>query len=224
MPVKPFAIAKRRLTPLLSPDERAQLARLMFEDVLAVLAACSALSGIVVITHDETAGQIAQASGARVLGDPGFDINAAVRAAVDFLGPCRNTGMIVVPSDLPLLPTSLIDELSDHVSRPGTVALVPATRDGGTNLLACSPVDVITPGFGPNSFRRHYTGARDAGIMPIVLASVDAGLDIDRSEDVAAFLSRPSATRSRAFLAPLDIAARLQCLDASRASAQFQNA
>ena len=224
VPVKPFAIAKRRLTPLLSSDERAQLARLMFEDVLAVLAACTALSGVVVITRDETAGRIARTSGARVLSDRGFDINAAVRAAMDFLGACRSAGMIVVPSDLPLLPTSLIEELSDHVSRPGAVALIPATRDGGTNLLACGPVDAISPSFGPNSFRRHYAAARDAGIMPIVLASEDAGLDIDRCDDLVAFLSRPSATRSRAFLAPLGIEARLQRHSASRhASPQFQN-
>jgi len=133
--------------------------------------------------------------------------------------------MIVVPSDLPLLSTSLIEEVSDHVSRPAAVALVPATRDGGTNLLACRPVDAISPRFGPNSFQRHYAAARDAGIMPIVLASEDAGLDIDRSEDLAAFLSRPSATRSRAFLAHLDIEARLQGHSASRpASPHFQNA
>jgi 2-phospho-L-lactate guanylyltransferase len=225
VPVKPFAIAKRRLMPLLSPDERAQLARLMFEDVLAALAACSALSGVVVITRDETAAQVARTSGARVLSDPGFDINVAVRAAMDFLGACRAAGMIVVPSDLPLLPTSLIDELSGHVSRPTMVAIVPATRDGGTNLLACSPVDAISPGFGPNSFQRHYAAARDAGIVPIVLESDDAGLDIDRSEDLAAFLSRPSATRSRAFLGRLDVEARLQRLSASRqASPQYQNA
>jgi FO synthase len=210
VPVKPFAIAKRRLTPVLSSDERAQLARLMLEDVLDVLAACTILSGVVVITRDNAAGRIAQMSGACVMSDPVFDINAAVGVAIDLLRERRSAGMIVVPSDIPLLPLPLIEVLGDHISRPRAVALVPATRDGGTNLLACSPVDAISPSFGPNSFQRHFTAARGAGIMPTVLASEAAGLDIDRSEDLAAFLSIPSATRSRAFLAALDIEARLQ--------------
>jgi 2-phospho-L-lactate guanylyltransferase len=118
----------------------------------------------------------------------------------------------------------LIDELGDRISRPRAVALVPATRDGGTNLLACSPVDAISPSFGPNSFQRHCAAARRNGIVPTVLASEDAGLDIDRSEDLAAFLSVRSATRSRAFLAVLDIEARLQRNSVSdHASPQFRN-
>ncbi len=211
VPVKPFDVAKRRLMPLLSSDERAELARQMLEDVLEVLGACTILSGVIVITRDRTAGRIAHATGACVLDDPGFDLNAALRAAIDFLSRYREAGMIVVPSDIPLLPGSLIGELAERVARPRAVALVPATRDGGTNLLACSPVDAISPGFGPDSFQRHGVAARGAGIVPAVLASEDAGLDIDRPEDVAAFVSRRSTTRSRAFLATLDIDARLQC-------------
>jgi 2-phospho-L-lactate/phosphoenolpyruvate guanylyltransferase len=211
VPVKPFAVAKRRLMPLLRSEERAELARLMLEDVLEVLAACTILSGVIVITRDAAAGRIAQASGARVLSDPGLDLNAALRAAIDFLSRYRNAGMLVVPSDIPLLPASLIGELVNRVARPRAVALVPATRDGGTNLLACSPVDAISPGFGPDSFQRHCVAARGAGIVPTVVASEDAGLDIDRPEDVAALLSRRSTSRSRAFLATLDIDARRQC-------------
>jgi 2-phospho-L-lactate guanylyltransferase len=210
VPVKPFDIAKRRLAPMLSSDERAQLARLMLQDVLDVLAACTVLSGVIVISRDEAAGQIARVRGACVLSDRVFDINAAVGVAIDFLCECRGAGMIVVPSDIPLLPAPLIDELGDHIWPPRAVALVPATRDGGTNLLACSPVNAISPSFGPNSFQRHCSAARSAGIMPTVLASEHAGLDIDRSEDLAAFLSIRSATRSRAFLAALDMKARLQ--------------
>jgi len=225
VPVKPFDIAKQRLMPVLSSDERAQLARLMLEDVLGVLAACTVLSGVIVMTRDDSAGRIARVSGARVLGDSVFDINAAVRVAIDCLSEHRNAGMIVVPSDIPLLPTRLIEEVVDRLSAPRAVALVPATRDGGTNLLACRPADAISPSFGANSFQRHCAAARGAGIVPSVLASEDAGLDIDRSEDLAAFLSIPSATRSRAFLDTLDIGARLQRHNASRdAARQFLKA
>ena len=46
--------------------------------------------------------------------------------------------------------------------------------------------------------------------MASVLASDEAGLDIDRPEDLTALLSRRPATRSLAFLATLDIGTRMQ--------------
>jgi 2-phospho-L-lactate/phosphoenolpyruvate guanylyltransferase len=210
MPVKPFGVAKRRLASVLRSDERAQFARLMFEDVLDVLAAATVLSGIIVVTHDDTAGRTARARGAVVLDDPAGDINAAVRMGTACLAERRSAGMIVVPSDLPLLPPPLIEELADRILRTRAVVLVPATSDGGTNLLACSPTDAVSPSFGPNSFRRHRRAARSAGNVPTILASDDAGLDIDRARDLALFFARRSATRSHAFLAELNIEARLQ--------------
>lgn len=215
VPVKSFALAKRRLVPVLRADERAEFARLMLEDVLKVLTACTVLSGIIVVTRDDTARAIARSKRAVVLGEEVFGVNAAVAKAIEFLSRRGNAAMIVVPSDIPLLPMSVIEQLAGRLSQPRAVALVPATRDGGTNLLACSPADAIGPNFGPDSFRRHCGTARSAGIMPTVLASEQAGLDIDRPEDLAAFLAVESATRSHAFLARLDIKARLQS-DAGR--------
>jgi 2-phospho-L-lactate guanylyltransferase len=205
VPVKPFGRAKRRLDAVLSHDERAQLARVMLEDVLEVLAACKILTGVAAITSDRAAAEIARSYGAVVLHDPGAGINAAVRTGRAFALGRENAGVIVVPSDIPLLTTSLIAQIADHVARPPAVALVPATRDGGTNLLACSPADAIDPEFGPDSSARHVAGARKAGIAPTVLASQDVGLDIDRPEDLLAFLSAPSATRSHVYLATLGI-------------------
>ena len=210
VPVKPFAAAKQRLSPVLSRAERAELARLMLWDVLDVLAACTALCGTLVVTADDAAKNIAVAGGAMVLDDPAHDLNGAVRTAIDVLSAHPHTGMIVVPTDVPLLSSSVLDDLIDRISRPPAVALVPASRDGGTNLLACSPAGAIDPSFGLDSSRRHCRLARDAGIVASVLASDEAGLDIDRPEDLTALLSRRPATRSLAFLATLDIGTRMQ--------------
>jgi 2-phospho-L-lactate/phosphoenolpyruvate guanylyltransferase len=210
VPVKPFAAAKQRLSPVLSHAERAELARLMLWDVLDVLAACTTLCGILVVTLDDAAKHIAAGGGAMVLDDPVHDLNGAVRTAIDVLSTRPHAGMIVVPTDVPLLSPSVLDDLIDRISRPPAVALVPASRDGGTNLLACSPAGAIDPRFGPDSSRRHCQLAHSAGIVPSVLASQEAGLDIDRPEDLAALLSRRPETRSLAFLATLDIGTRLQ--------------
>jgi 2-phospho-L-lactate/phosphoenolpyruvate guanylyltransferase len=210
VPVKPFAAAKQRLSGVLSPAERAELARLMLWDVLDVVAACTRLSGTLVITADDAAKRIAASHSAMVLDDPARDLNGALRTAIDVLSARPRAGMIVVPTDVPLLSPSVLDDLIDRIACPPAVALVPASRDGGTNLLACSPAGGIGPRFGPDSSRRHCRLARNAGIVPSVLASDEAGLDIDRPEDLAALLSRRPATRSLAFLATLDIGMRLQ--------------
>ena len=218
VPVKPFARAKQRLGGTVRRSERARLARLMLEDVLDVLAACTALSGVVVVTGDPAAADIGRARGAVVRDDGGRDLNAAVQAGAELLLQNGADGMIVVASDIPLLPPALIAQLADHVARPPALALVPATRDGGTNLLALSPVRAIAPCFGPDSFARHCAAARHAGIDATVLASTEAGLDIDRPDDLVAFLSVPSATRSYAYLATLPIEARLKPLRHARAA------
>jgi 2-phospho-L-lactate/phosphoenolpyruvate guanylyltransferase len=210
VPVKPFTAAKQRLAPMLSRAERAELARLMLEDVLEVLAACRTLAEILVVTADDMARQIASGGGATVLGDPTGDLNGSLRTAIELLCTRRHTGMIVVPSDIPLLPASLLAEMVERISRPPAIVLVPASRDGGTNLLACSPAQAINPRFGPDSFRRHCRDVRSSGLVPTVIMSDDAGLDIDRPDDLAALLARPPATRSQAFLATLDVRARLR--------------
>jgi len=227
VPVKPFVAAKQRLSPLLSRAECAELARLMLRDVLEVLAGCTALSGTMVVTADSAAGHIAAATGAKVLDDPAHDLNGAVREAVGFLSSLPHAGMIVIPSDVPLLSSAVLDAVVDSVSCPPAVALVPASRDGGTNLLACKPADAIAPGFGADSFRRHCSFARRAGFVPTVIASDDAGLDIDRPDDLAALLAQPATSRSQAFLATLNIPARLRgdaLRDRSRPFASLRSA
>src|SRR5262249_48090518 len=108
VPVKPFAAAKQRLAPVLSRAERAEPARLMLEDVLGVLAVCPAPAGLVVVTGDAEARRMASDRGAVVLHDPAGDLNGAVGRAREFVAAEPRSGMVVVPSDLPLLPAALL--------------------------------------------------------------------------------------------------------------------
>jgi 2-phospho-L-lactate guanylyltransferase len=209
IPVKPFALAKRRLAPVLSAEERAQFARVMLEDTLAAIVACPRVTGTIVVTRDRAVAEVARSFGADALAESAVVLNAAVHTAAAFLHRKRDAGMIVVPADIPLLPSALVEQLIDHISAPPVVAFVPATRDGGTNLFACRPPGAIAPVFGPDSFRRHCQAARDAGLTPVVTASADAGLDIDVPDDLVAFLATPSRTRSHAFLMSLGVAQRL---------------
>lgn len=212
VPVKRFTTAKSRLAPVLDETERARFARLMFEDVLDALAGCrKSLAGIVVVTADEDATILARERQAAVVVEPaGGSINAALGLAVRRLDQGRDDGMIVVPSDIPHLSPDVIAMAADAISRPRTLAAVAATDDGGTNLLACRPADAIPLCFGPRSFERHCRAARRAGIVPQVLDAPDIGLDIDRPENLAAFLSLQSRTRAHTFLRAVDLSSRLE--------------
>jgi 2-phospho-L-lactate guanylyltransferase len=214
IPVKSFASAKQRLSPFLNSPERAHLARLMFEDVLAAIGLARQLRGCLVVTHDVRAALIARKAGVQVVdayGDFGF--SAAVSCAAATLS--RESGMMVVPTDIPHLSPALLDLIAALTPSPG-LTLVPATSDGGTNLLAMRPCTLLPPMFGRDSFVRHQRAAAACGIAPVIWPSSEAGRDLDRPADLAAFLTLKSATRAYRFLAGLDLPKRFEAMRAAR--------
>jgi 2-phospho-L-lactate guanylyltransferase len=218
VPVKPFRIAKARLSTALDAVDRARLARVMLEDVLgALVASRHLLAGLLVVTADDEAAPIARSHGAMVLSEAApAGINRAIARALDHLADAHApagggqsppaSGILVVPADLPQLSAAAVERIVGLLGAPRAVAIVPAT-DGGTNLLGCKPAGIIPPSFGPLSFQRHRQAARRAGVTPSILAWSDLGHDLDRPEDLAAFLSLGTASRTHAFLSNLAMAA-----------------
>ena len=211
VPVKLFARTKRRLMPLLARHERGALARAMLADVLSALGRTQSLAGILVITGDADAAAMARAAGAAVLADAeNAGTTAAVTQAARHLAGVGRDGMLVIPADVPLItPADLEMIVAAHRAAP-SVTLVPASIDGGTNALACSPPGAVPVCFGDNSLRRHQEAARACGIEPQILQLEHFGNDIDRPADLAAFLLRPSPTQSYAYLTANGIAERLR--------------
>jgi 2-phospho-L-lactate guanylyltransferase len=199
VPVKSFCRAKARLAALLDSAQREQLARAMLEDVLMGLGKLEELSGILVVSADTEARGIARANGARAIDDPLEDgPNAAIRLALPFLRDVQADAMMVVPSDVPQIqPDELLPVIRSLVAP--SIALVAASRDGGTNLLGCSPVDLIHPRFGVNSFVKHANAARRAGLEPEVFACPSLIHDIDQPQDLSRFCARHQ-TKTGAYL------------------------
>jgi 2-phospho-L-lactate guanylyltransferase len=211
VPVKPFLEAKARLAPVLDENERARLARLMLEDVLAALCASRhLLAGVLVPTADGLAAEIARRMGAvPIAEESAFGLNPAIERAVSALKTRPDDGVIVVPADLPQLSVATVERIVDTIDTPAAVALVPALADGGTNLLASRPIGVIPPLFGLQSFWRHGEAARHAGARTTIVRGTELEQDIDRPEDLVAFLSMGTATRTHTFLCGLEIGRRL---------------
>jgi 2-phospho-L-lactate guanylyltransferase len=201
VPVKLFAESKQRLATLLDRDQRIALVRAMLEDVLAGLTQSPALAGVLVITGDGEAAAIARAMGALVIADDeNAGTSAAATRAARHLAASGSPGMLVVPADVPLITPADVDTIvAVHRNAPA-VTLVPASMDGGTNALACSPPDALPLCFGEESYTRHRDAALAHGIEPQTVRLPRIGRDIDRPEDVADFLLHPSPTRTYACL------------------------
>src|SRR5947209_3749343 len=102
VPVKSFARAKARLSPLLDLRERSELARAMLADVLTGVRQVAGLSGILVVTRDPGAADLAHIHGADMLDDPlELGANAAIRLAVPVLQARGADAMVVIPGDVP---------------------------------------------------------------------------------------------------------------------------
>lgn len=208
--VKPLHLAKRRLMPVLQPPERMALAQAMLEDVLdAVTASGPVLRGLIVVTRDETAAQLARQSGAVVLEDDEHEgMNGALRRASDYIAGASGDGMIVIPADLPHLRPQAIATMVELLDRPRAV-VVAESHDGGTNMLGCRPPAIITPAFGDDSCRQHCDAARRAGTTPTLLAGFGLEHDIDRPDDLEPFLALGTATRTHAYLTRIGVFARV---------------
>lgn len=174
VPVKAFADAKARLAPVLSPAEREALARWTAERVLA---AAGELPVFVACDSDSVA-EWAAAHGATVLWHPGVGLNAAVNRSVADLRERDVRHVVVAHGDLPRA-ASLAG-----VVLPGTITLVPDSRDDGTNVIALPTHLPFQFAYGSGSFRRHLAAGVAAGLPVAVRRDPLLAVDIDTPDDL----------------------------------------
>jgi 2-phospho-L-lactate/phosphoenolpyruvate guanylyltransferase len=195
IPVKPFDLAKQRLSDVLQPSQRAALARTMLIDVLNVVASAVAPSDVLVVTSSAEAADIAKRSRMQVLQEASSpDLNAAVEAGSQHSMVQNAGGFLMLPADVPEITTAAIHQAFAALDQNFSVVLAPATGDGGTNLLACRPPHAIRPQFGTASFAKHLAAGRRAGLACHVLNSPELGRDIDSPDDLVRFLERRTST------------------------------
>ncbi len=181
----------------------------MLGDVLGAVSRASLIGGVLVVTCERDAMDLAETFGAEVLDEKtSTGLCKTVQAAGRYLDARGCAGMIVVPGDVPLLVTEEIDRVvSNHGAAPA-LTLVPSRDGRGTNALLSTPTDVISLHFGENSFSAHLDAALKAGLRPQVVPSLGLSLDLDAPHDLLAFLARHSATRTAKYLAEIHVSKR----------------
>ncbi len=219
VPVKKFSLAKQRLSPMLSEQERSKLVRTMLADVLGALRATRGLSGIVVVTSDAQASKMAALFDAQVIPeDTASNLNDAVQCGLDELAKI-GAGALVVPADIPFATADDYAEILDALKRY-PVVLAPAISDGGTNALAMRPTNHVKPSFGEDSFARHRISARANGWQVGIVQSEGLGRDIDNVDDIIASRKVNRRSSTSVFFEEIEMITRIG-LDALPVAARY---
>ncbi|MGN6377682.1 MAG: 2-phospho-L-lactate guanylyltransferase [Gaiellales bacterium] len=181
IPLKPLAIAKQRLAPVLAPDERRRLMISMLEHVCRQAVAAQ-VGPVALATSEPNAGLLAERLGVDVLSDGGLPWNDGLRHALRAASPGPR-GVLYLSADLPLATSAEITRLVHGQPDPG--AVIGRAHDGGTNALAVWPADAFTPAFGePASAELHRLLAERAGLPSRTLDLPGIALDVDTPQDV----------------------------------------
>ena len=208
VPVKSPERAKHRLAPLLSEGERFELASAMARDVFRALGALTECPRIVV---SDDPGVLEEASryGLEPLKDQVQQgQSAAVQQGFSLAWERGISAALTVPGDVPGVTTGELRDLATY--RPEIEVLLVTDRERiGTNGLRVVPPHAITLRFGEDSFRLHRDEAARARRSFEEYAIEGLRYDLDRPDDVAAFLGLERETETRSLLLKLKVGERL---------------
>lgn len=174
VPVKAFSQAKLRLSPVLDPGARVELAQRM---AATVLRAAGSLR-TAVVCDDETVRAWADERGAEPIWTPGLGLNGAVEAGIAHLARRGFDRVVVAHADLPLA-----DDLA-WVADFGGVTLVPDRRGDGTNVASVPTTVGFRFGYGAGSFARHRSEAASLGLAVRIVPDRRLGWDVDVPADL----------------------------------------
>lgn len=189
IPVKPLKNAKSRLSQVLTPEQRYELAQSMFRHVLSVVSTVQPITGAVVISRDTKALSIAREMGAKTIQEGvDSDLNPALMRATAIVSTWRADSVLILPADLPFIN---VDDIKDliHLSTDKSI-VISTDKDGdGTNALLVRPPGLIRYAYGKGSFKQHITHAYDVGADVKSYFSERLSLDIDYPEDLREYQS-----------------------------------
>jgi 2-phospho-L-lactate guanylyltransferase len=200
IPVKEFDHAKQRLAPHFPPADRAALAEAMCDDFFNVVAETRCADRVFVISKEPRALSRARKLGWEIIVEP---LQTSESDSVDqgsrYCAARRVEALLRLPIDLPLVEPSDIDAVFQQLDAAPSVVIVPSSDGTGTNALLRSPAVLFPSHFGPHSFSRHLTEAKECGARTRVHRNPRLELDVDELEDLQKLSHRlrPSSATAR---------------------------
>jgi 2-phospho-L-lactate guanylyltransferase len=188
IPVKPLNRAKSRLSTVLSPEQRAHFAEMMYRQVLGVVSQIHSLAGVLVISRDSRALAIGREFGAKTLQESTkSDLNPALQRATEMVRLWRGEAVLILPADLPFVSVDDVQHILNMAKAdPGVVIATDRDKDG-TNAMLVRPPTLFEYRYGDNSFVRHVALARAKGASVSIYASDTISLDIDVPADLETY-------------------------------------
>ena len=200
IPVSPFAHAKTRLSPTLSPSERENLLKVMLKDVTKSLK--KNLDEVIVISADEEVLHFSNELGVQTLKEKGkTDLNGALEQAVKWC-ESKCDRIIIVPSDVPLIGKANLERLIKDAEEYDVI-IAPA-KGGGTNALLFPP-GTIRLRFGDCSFFEHVKEAKRLNLSIKIHDSFYLSLDVNTAEDLGEIILHGKNTYTKSYLEDLKL-------------------
>ncbi len=208
IPVKSPRRAKQRLEPILGEADRTRLARVMARDVFKAVSTLQAY-GRFVISDDPEILEDGRRYGLEPLVDElGQGQSAAVGQAFALAWERGFNAALTIPGDVPGVTSEELADLARY--RPEIEVLLAPDRERlGTNGLRLVPPHAIALRFGEDSFSLHQAEARRANRSTAIKEVEGLRYDLDRPEDVLAFMALPRDTETLRLLHELGIAERV---------------
>ena len=188
IPVRSLTNGKRRLAPVLGPDERAALVRRMFLRTLE--AALAAGPPVLVVSPDPAALALARDRGATGLEEPRpVELNHAIELAARDATIRGADALLVVFADLPDLEAEDLRAMLPPPADPATpadavVRIAPDEVGIGTNALYVRPPGLLAFEYGETSCRRHVEQAQARGARVDRVERPGLRFDLDTPDDL----------------------------------------
>jgi 2-phospho-L-lactate guanylyltransferase len=190
LPVKDLRNAKKRLTGVLTPEERFALAGAMLADTLRAVRGVRCAERVFIVTNYEPAMQLAEENRWEILREEQqISESHSVDTASKLCEEKGVTGLLRLPLDLPLIQSNDIDELLT-VECPSPALVIVPSRDGtGTNAMLRTPPTLFPSHFGNGSFAKHLAEAESVQAQVIVRRNSRLEMDVDDEADLRALVA-----------------------------------
>jgi 2-phospho-L-lactate/phosphoenolpyruvate guanylyltransferase len=211
LPVKDLKNAKKRLSNVLTSEERFGLAEAMLADTIRAVRHARLAEKIFVATSYEPVMNIAEESGWEIIRETQqISESDSVDAASRICEERGVTGLLRVPLDLPLLRSQDIDDLLAIDCQAPALVIVPSRDGTGTNAMLRTPPTMFPSNFGNGSFAKHLAEAEKAGAHIIVRRNARLEMDVDDESDLRALLEQDlKETETGKWLRDSGVGARL---------------